>query len=59
MPGVGMWPPRRYTASMAQREQDSLAQIGDAKYVGERFKKLHGSFDSRRARLCTRRADGR
>src|ERR1017187_3072115 len=37
-----------------EREQDSLAQIGNAKYVGERFKKLHGSFASKTACLRAR-----
>jgi len=37
MPGVGMWPPSRYTASIASREQEPLAKVWNAKDVRERF----------------------
>ena len=32
-PGVGMWWPTRYTASMPEREQHAVAQVGDGEDV--------------------------
>ena len=33
MPGVGMWPPMRYTTSIAEREQHALPKLGDGEQV--------------------------
>jgi hypothetical protein len=47
MPGVGMWPPSRYTASMASVNNTACAGPGRGR-CWRTLQKLHGSFDSRR-----------
>ena len=38
MPGVGMCPPEPVHGQQSERKQNALAQIGNAKYVGQLLK---------------------